>query len=132
MAEVATAFPANYFVFLDESGGDKRTQYRRMGYSIRGMRATEARLLHRGGRWTAFVALSCTGIVGVDIIQESGKSENFFDFLGSEVVPRTYRDLSRSTFNSDIGQLEWTSCSRVRCFGGECWSSLYAPASLLP
>ena len=38
LAEVATAFPAEHLVFLDECGGDKKTQYRKCGYSLRGMR----------------------------------------------------------------------------------------------
>lgn len=77
MAEVATAFPPDFFVFIDETGDDKRAQYRRMGYSVLGATAVEHRIFHRGKRWTAFVALSASGSIGVSIQQKYADSQDF-------------------------------------------------------
>ena len=48
----------------------------------------ESRIIHRGERWSAYVVLSCTGLVGTQITQGSADSASFFDFLGTEVVPQ--------------------------------------------
>lgn len=56
------------FVWADETGSDARDHIRRFGYALRGMTPQSHRLLARGKRVNAIVALSSSGLVALDIV----------------------------------------------------------------
>lgn len=62
-AEVALYNP-DMFVFIDETGSDRRSGMRQYGYALRGKRCVSRRLLARGNHISAIAALSLEGIVG--------------------------------------------------------------------
>ena len=51
------------FVFIDETGPDRRDAMGRFAYSLRGNPAVAQKLMVRGHHVSAIVAMSCTGIV---------------------------------------------------------------------
>lgn len=53
----------NQFVWLDETGCDKRDHRRRYGYSLKGVRPVYHRLLHRGERVSAIAAVALDGLI---------------------------------------------------------------------
>ncbi len=52
-----------FFVFVDETGTDRRDRMRRFGYSLRGKPAVASKLLVRGQRVSAIVGMSYNGIL---------------------------------------------------------------------
>jgi hypothetical protein len=63
-----TVFSRNQFVWVDETGSDKRDHIRKCGYAIRGITAVSHRLFTRGQRVNA---LSSQVVVAVDIVTGS-------------------------------------------------------------
>ena len=59
MAEVSIYDPF-MFVWLDESGFDRRNCMRKFGYSIRGIPPVDHRLLIRGIRYSALPVMSAS------------------------------------------------------------------------
>ncbi len=49
------------FVFVDETGADRRDAMRKFAYSLRGKPATASKLMVRGHRVSAIVGISCSG-----------------------------------------------------------------------
>ena len=70
-----TVFSRNQFVWVDETGSDKRDHIRKYGYAIRGITPVTHRLLARGQRVNAIVAMSAQGVVAVDIVTGSVNGE---------------------------------------------------------
>ena len=54
---------ADSFVFIDETGTDRRNCLRRSGYSLRGMPAVCTKLLVHGQRVSAIAAMCMQGIL---------------------------------------------------------------------
>ena len=75
MAEVSMYDPT-MFVWIDETGCDRRNCMRRYGYSVRGLPPCDHRLLVRGTRYSAILVMSMHGIHDVEIVEGSvnGKS----------------------------------------------------------
>ncbi len=61
MAEVSVYNPS-ILVCIDESGCDRRNSIRKYGYSVRGIRPVNHRLLVRGTRYSAIPVMSIQGI----------------------------------------------------------------------
>lgn len=59
------------FVWIDETGCDKRNNMRRSGYSVRGIPPCDHRLLVRGTRYSAIPVMSMQGIHDVQIVEGS-------------------------------------------------------------
>ena len=81
------AFPREMFVFVDESGSDRRNDIRKFGYSPRGERTECYHFLSRGKRVSAIVALSCTGIIGIDFTCGSVDGDMFCDVVRGILIP---------------------------------------------
>ena len=77
MAQYAV-FHRNQFVWVDETGSDKRDHIRKYGYAIRGSTPVTHRLFARGQRVNAIAVLSAQGVVAVDIVTGSVNGEKFF------------------------------------------------------
>ena len=82
-----SVFSRNQFIWVDETGSDKRDHVRKYGYAIRGTTPVSHRLLARGQRVNAIAALSAEGIVAVDLVSGSVNGEKFFDFLRGSLIP---------------------------------------------
>ena len=75
------------FVWVDESGCDKRDHIRKFGYALRGEPPVCHRFLHRGQRISMITALSTTGIVANEIIKGTVNGETFLDFVHGSLIP---------------------------------------------
>lgn len=80
-------FDVNMFVWLDETGTDKRDQFRKYGYALRGVTPLYHRTLSRGERINAIAAMSSKGIVGLELIQGSINENVLYDFLRGCLIP---------------------------------------------
>ena len=69
MAEISVYDPS-MFIWLDESGCDRRNTLRKYGYSIRGIRPVDHRLLVRGIRYSAIPIMSIAGLQDLYIAEE--------------------------------------------------------------
>ena len=86
MAQVLQ-FPREFFVWVDETGSDARTNIRRFGYSLLGQSPQYSRILTRGKRVSAIAAISSEGLLGVELTSCSVNSDKFFDFVRGTLIP---------------------------------------------
>ena len=86
MAEISIYDPA-MFIWIDESGFDNRNSVRRFGYSLRGMRPVDHRLLVRGVRYSAIPVMSTTGIHDIYLAEGSVNGERFEYFVKTCLLP---------------------------------------------
>lgn len=80
-------YSRDMFVWVDETGSDKRDLYRKYGYAFRGERAEVHRLVIRGKRVSSIAAISSTGVVDVHMTTESVNGDTFFDFVRGSLIP---------------------------------------------
>ena len=74
------------FVFVDETGCDRRDAMRKFGYSLRG-RHCVAKLLVRGERVSAIGAITLNGILDYKFIRETTNGDLFLDFIEENLLP---------------------------------------------
>ncbi len=86
MAE-AQMFDGDKFVWVDETGSDKRDQVRKLGYALRGERPVYHRLLHRGQRISTIAAVATDGIVSIEVTKGTVDGETFADFVRGKLIP---------------------------------------------
>ena len=80
-------YPRNFFVWVDETGSDRRDQLRKFGYAMRGQPATCKRLLVRGVRISAIVGMSSDGVKAYELTTGSTDSIKFMDFIRGNLIP---------------------------------------------
>ena len=80
-------FRPDMFIFVDESGSDRRSCIRKYGYALRGMTPTTHRLLHRGTRINAIAGIATSGLVAIHLATTSVTSEEFLDFAMGSLIP---------------------------------------------
>ena len=73
-------FQPEMFVWVDESGCDRRDHVRRYGYAY-------YCFLERGKRVSAICALSMNGVLWVDLTHGSVDGSKFFDFIRGKLIP---------------------------------------------
>ena len=76
------------FIFVDETGTDKRSTLRKFGYSFKGTRPITEKQLIRGKRYSAIAAMCIDGIVDVHITTESVNGDIFCDFIERYLQPQ--------------------------------------------
>jgi len=81
-------FRREMFVWVDETGTDRKDNIRKFGYSLRATPPECHRILCRGERLNAITALSSAGIVAVEFTKQTVTGEAFFDFLRGILIPR--------------------------------------------
>ncbi len=86
MAEISVYDPS-MLIWLDESGCDKRNAIRKYGYSIRGMRPVEHRLLVRGVRYSILPIMSISGLHDMFIYEGTIDGNRFGYFLQKFLLP---------------------------------------------
>lgn len=75
------------FVWVDETGSDKRKSMRRFGYSLRGLPPVCHRFLVRGNRISAIAAICSEGLLGVELVTGTVNGDKFFDFIRGTLIP---------------------------------------------
>jgi transposase len=86
IADISVYDPA-MFIWLDESGQDKRNAVRRYGYSVRGIRPVEKRLLIRGVRYSSILIMSMDCVHDVFLAEGSVDGDRFQYFLQTSLLP---------------------------------------------
>jgi transposase len=80
-------FPAETFVFMDESGSDARDHIRKYAYALWGLPPISKVLISRGKRVNAVTAISTTRLVGLELTMSTVNADNFFDFARGCLIP---------------------------------------------
>ena len=86
MANVSIYDPS-MFIWMDETGCDKRNTIRKYGYSVRGRPVCDQRLLVRGTRYSAIPILSLDGIHDVYLAEGTMNGDRFIHFLQVCLLP---------------------------------------------
>lgn len=84
--EVALYSP-RMFVFVDETGSDRRNAMRKFGYSLRGKRCVAKMLLARGERVSAIAGLTLDGILDYRFVYGTSNGDIFQDFVERDLLP---------------------------------------------
>ena len=85
-ADVAL-FPADMFIFIDETGADNRNCIRKYGYSCRGKPLRSQKLLVRGERVSAIACMSMAGILDVKTCKGTTDGDDFYSFIQTHLLP---------------------------------------------
>jgi len=80
-------FSADKFVWIDETGCDKRDQVRKLGYALQGECPVYHRLFHQGQRISIIAALTTEGVVSTEIIKGTVDGNKFTDFIQGKIIP---------------------------------------------
>ena len=86
MSEVLL-FPKEMFVWVDETGCDRRNYMRKYGYALRGERAIQQRYITRGNRVNAIVAICTEGVIEYEFHSTTVNADHFIDFLRGSLIP---------------------------------------------
>lgn len=78
--------PMEYFVWLDEAGVDNQTHQRDHGWAALRQACVRRTTFIRGQRFSIPPALTCDGIIALDIFEGSVNKERFISFLEKELV----------------------------------------------
>jgi transposase len=73
-------------MFIDEAARNKKNPSRKMGWSLKGLRAVQKRCFVCGQRFSILPVLTLDGIVAHDILPGSVTSELFVNFLREHIV----------------------------------------------
>jgi len=85
--EQISIFKKEMFVFVDETGTDRRDALQKFGYNLRGKRATSQKLLVRGQRVSAVGVLSAKGMLDCHIVAGSVNADRFEEFIEQSLLP---------------------------------------------
>ena len=86
MAHVLQCDP-EYFVWVDETGSDAKNHIRKFGYALCGQTPIYHRFVARGKHISAIAAISCKGLVGVELTTGSVNSGRFLEFVQGTLIP---------------------------------------------
>ena len=87
MAEI-TAYDPSMFIWLDETGCDKRNAVRLYGYALRGLTPRCFTFKSGGKRYTSIAAMSVDGIEDAYITEGNVDGEKFLEYVRS-LLPST-------------------------------------------
>jgi len=77
------------FVFLDETGADRRHAIRKYGYSLRGIPLKKQTLLVRGEHVSGLAFMSLNGLLDVEIVKGvTTNGDVFYDFVQQFLLPQ--------------------------------------------
>ena len=82
-----SVYNADMFVFVDETGADRRNSLRKYGYSLRGRPAIDHSLLVRGERVSAIACMSVNGLLDVKTVRGTCDGDTFYDFVHTHLMP---------------------------------------------
>lgn len=78
--------PKEYIVWLDESGVDGQDYQRTHGWSELGLACVSRTTFLRGERFSMLPAVTCGGIIALDIFQGTLNRERFIQYLKEDLV----------------------------------------------
>ncbi len=81
-------YNSDMFVFVDESGCDRRDATRKFGYSLRGLPAKNFRFLSRGNRYSAIGIMFTTALLDCYITPGTVDGDVFYSFVQSSLLPQ--------------------------------------------
>ena len=82
-----SVYQPDMFVFLDETGADRRNIIRKYGYSIRGKTPQKHTLLIRGQHVSGIGIISVAGLLDVCVVKGAVDGDNFYDFVLKYLLP---------------------------------------------
>lgn len=88
--EEVSIFNTEMFVFIDESGSDRRDCLRKFGYSLRGEPARALQFYNRGKHITALAAMSTEGVLECTLLEGGVCADNFQTFLEEKLCTILY------------------------------------------
>ena len=86
MADISI-YDSKMFVWLDETGCDRRNTLRKYRYSLQGIPVCDHRLLVQGKRYSAIPVMSLDGIHDVYVTKGTVNGEKFADFVWNCLLP---------------------------------------------
>lgn len=84
----ALLYNKEMYVWLDETGCDRRNYMRKYGYALKGQVPQCHRLLVRGERISAIAAIATDGLVSLQLTTGTVNSDIFYDFIRGSVIPQ--------------------------------------------
>ena len=81
-------YSPDMFVFLDESGFDRRNVIRRYGYAVLGKRPIDQTFFARGKRINVISAISSNGVLDACLYEKNVNGPCFLDFLRKYILPQ--------------------------------------------
>lgn len=78
------------FVWVDETGSDRRKSIRRFGYALRGLPPVYHSFVAHGKRVSAIAAICSEGLLGVELTTESVDGSKFIDFVRGTLIPNMH------------------------------------------
>jgi len=75
------------FVWVDESGCQKKDGIRKFGYALRGLTPVREWILVRGEHISTIAAMDVNGIVALELALGAVNADNFFDFARGTLLP---------------------------------------------
>ena len=103
MSEVIL-FKKELFVWVDETGCDKRDQIRRYGYALRGERPVHHRFLDWGKRVSVITAITSEGVLALELTLGTVSSLTFY-------VANSYQRCSHLMVKANIPYLIVDNCA---------------------
>ena len=83
-----SAYRPEMFVFVDETGSDRRNAMRKFGYSLVGKTPSVSRLLVRGKCFSAIAALTLDGIIATLVTSNTVTAVTFEEFIVSKLLTK--------------------------------------------
>ena len=81
-----SAYSPEMFVFIDETGSDRKNARRMFGYSLVGKTPSASRLLVRGKCFSAITALSLDGVLDTHITPNTVTGDTFLEFVETKLL----------------------------------------------
>ncbi|KAJ2932452.1 hypothetical protein H1R20_g4639, partial [Candolleomyces eurysporus] len=91
-------YPAEYFVWLDESSVDDFTNLRMDGWASLGRACVSCETFIRGQRYSVLPALTTDGILALDIFEGSVNKERFISFIRNDIAHEVLSCLTTAQF----------------------------------
>lgn len=86
MAEMS-AYDPEMFIWIDESGCDKRNAMRKYAYTVKGIPPIDSRIFARGTRYSTVTSMTVHGIHDVLLAEGTMNGERFEDYIKTSILP---------------------------------------------
>ena len=81
-----SVYSTDIFIFVDETGADRRNMLRKYGYSFCGKTPVNHTLLVLGERVSAIACMSVTGLLNVKTVKGTSDGDTFYDFVQTHLL----------------------------------------------
>lgn len=80
-------YKAHMFIFMDETGTDRRDKLRKYGYSMRGKPPITQKILIRGQHLSSLAIMSTAGVLDCQVVTGGVTGDVFYQFVQQSIVP---------------------------------------------